>query len=53
MNKTEMLNRCAAGDRELRLLLARVLDQMEAAQRRSIPAHTPFLSPAQRQAVGD
>ncbi len=51
MNKTELLNRCAAGDRELRLLLARVLDQMEAAQRRSIPAHTPFLSPAQQQAV--
>lgn len=51
MNKTELLNRCAGGDRELRLLLARTMDQMDAAQRRSIPAHTHFLSPAQQAAV--
>jgi RNA-binding protein YlmH len=51
MNKTELLNRCAGGDQELRLVLARALDKLEAAQRRSIPAHTPFLSPAQRAAV--
>ena len=48
MNKTELLDRCAGGDGETRLLLARVLDKLEAAQRRSIPAHTAFLSPAQR-----
>lgn len=51
MNKTELLDRCAGGDGELRLVLARVLDKLEAARRRSIPAHTQFLSPAQRTAV--
>ena len=51
MNKTELLDRCAGGDGETRLLLARVLDKLETAERRGIPAHTPFLSPAQRAAV--
>lgn len=51
MNKTELLNRCANGDGETRLILARVLDKLELAQRRGIPAHTQFLSPAQRAAV--
>lgn len=51
MNKTELLNRCAGGDGETRLLLARVLDKLELAQRRGVPAHTQFLSPAQRAAV--
>lgn len=51
MNKTELLDRCAGGDGELRLLLARALDKLETARRRGIPAHTPFLSPAQRAAV--
>ena len=51
LNKTELLNRCAGGDEETRLVLARALDKLEMAERRSIPAHTPFLSPAQRSAV--
>lgn len=51
MNKTELLNRCAGGDGEMRLLLARVLDKLELAQRRGVPAHTVFLSPAQRAAA--
>lgn len=51
MNKTELLNRCAGGDEETRLILARALDKLDMAQRRGVPAHTPFLSPAQRAAV--
>ena len=51
MNKTELLNRCAGGDEETRLILARALDKLEMAERRGVPAHTPFLSPAQRVAV--
>ncbi|MGM9606889.1 MAG: RNA-binding protein [Oscillospiraceae bacterium] len=51
MNKTELLNRCAGGDEETRLILARALDKLETAERRGVPAHTPFLSPAQRVAV--
>lgn len=51
MNKTELLNRCAGGDEETRLVLARALDKLEVAERRGVPAHTPFLSPAQRSAV--
>ncbi len=50
MTKTELLNRCA-GDEDTRLLLARALDKLDMAQRRGIPAHTQFLSPAQRVAV--
>ena len=50
MNKTELLNRFSA-DQEERLVLARVLDQMERAQSRSIPCSTQFLSPAQRAAA--
>ena len=51
MNKTELLNRCAGGDDETRMILARALDKLDAAQRRSVPSHTAFLSPAQRVAV--
>lgn len=51
MNKTELLNRCAGGSGETRLLLARTLDKLEMAGRRGVPSHTPFLSPAQRAAV--
>lgn len=51
MNKTELLNRCAGGDEEIRLILARALDKLDTAQKRSIPSHTAFLSPAQRAAV--
>lgn len=51
MNKTELLNSCAGGDEDLRLILARTLDKLDTAQRRGAPANTPFLSPAQRVAV--
>lgn len=51
MNKTELLNRCAGGDEDTRLILARALDKLDMAERRGVPAHTPFLSPAQRSAV--
>ncbi len=50
MNKTELLNRFSK-DSEERVVLARVLDQMERAQRRSIPCATQFLSSAQRAAA--
>ena len=50
MNKTELLNKLAQ-DGEERLLLARTLDQMDAARRKNIPAHTGFLSPAERVRV--
>ena len=50
MTKTELLNRCAQSEEE-RLLLARVLDKVEIARQRNIPAHTGFLSPQQRAAV--
>ena len=51
MNKTELLNKCAGSDEETRLLLARALDKLDMAGRRGVPAHTQFLSPAQRAAV--
>jgi len=50
MNKTELLNKFSK-DPEERTVLARVLDQMERAQNRSIPCTTQFLSPAQRAAA--
>lgn len=50
MNKTQLLNACAR-DGEERLLLARVLDRLEAARVRSSPAYTQFLSPGERAAV--
>lgn len=50
MNKTELLNK-SSKDPEERTVLARVLDQMERAQNRSIPCATQFLSPAQRAAT--
>ena len=45
MTKTELLNKCARSGEE-RMLLARTLDKLELAQNRSVPSHTPFLSPA-------
>jgi RNA-binding protein YlmH len=53
VNKTELLNRAAGGDSDLRVLLSRVLDKMELAQRRNVPAQTGFLSPAERAATED
>lgn len=50
MNKTELLNKFSK-DPEERVALARVLDQMERTQNRSIPCATQFLSPAQRAAA--
>ena len=52
MNKTELLNKFAR-DGEQRVELARVLDQMERSDTRSIPCPTQFLSPALRAAVED
>lgn len=52
MNKKELLDRCAR-DGEERMLLARVLDKLELAQSRGVPAHTPFLSPGQQASVAD
>ena len=50
MNKTDLLNKFSK-DPEERTVLARVLDQMERTQNRSIPCGTQFLSPAQRAAA--
>lgn len=50
MNKTELLNKFSK-DQDERVMLARVLDQMERAANRSIPCATQFLSPAQRAAA--
>lgn len=47
MNKTELLGRYA-GDEDQRILLGRLLDRLETAQSRSVPTHSPFLSPSQR-----
>ena len=52
MNKTDLLDRFAR-DGESRLLLARILDQQQRAQQRSIPTHTGFLSPAQQAESAD
>lgn len=50
MTKTELLNKIAR-DGEERLLLARVLDKLELARTRGVPARTAFLSPGERGAV--
>ena len=50
MNKTELLNKCARSGEE-RVLLARVLDKLELARQRNIPACTGFLSPQERVSV--
>ena len=52
VNKTQLLDRCARSGEE-RMLLARTLDRLEQAQNRSVPAHTPFLSPAEQACVAD
>ena len=52
MTKKELLDRCARSGEE-RVLLARVLDKLEAAQSRGIPAHTQFLSPGEGASVTD
>ena len=50
MNKTELLNKLAQ-DGEERLVLARVMDKLDQAGQRGVPAHTFFLSPAERAAT--
>ncbi len=50
MTKTELLNKLA-WDGEERVLLSRVLDKLELARERSVPAHTGFLSPGERAAA--
>lgn len=52
MTKRELLDRCAR-DGDERLLLSRVLDKLELAQNRGVPAHTQFLSPGEQAAVTD
>lgn len=52
MTKTELLDRCAR-DGEMRMMLSRVLDKLELAQRRSSPANTSFLSPGEQASVED
>lgn len=52
MTKTELLNRCAR-DGEERVLLGRMLDKLDQAQKRSIPSHTQFLSPGEQASVED
>ena len=50
MTKTELLDRFAHSGEE-RTLLARVLDKRTAAEGRSIPAWTPFLTPEEQAAA--
>lgn len=50
MTKTELLNKLA-GDPEERLLLARVMDKLDFARQRNVPAHTQFLSLGERTAA--
>ena len=50
MTKTELLNKCAQNDEE-RILLARVLDKLDMAHNRGVPACTPFLSAGERTSV--
>lgn len=52
MTKKELLDRCAHNGEE-RMLLARVLDKLELAQNRGVPAHTQFLSPGEGAVVTD
>ncbi len=51
MTKRELLDRCAHSGEE-RILLGRVLDKLELAQR-GVPAHTPMLSPGEQALVAD
>ena len=51
MTKRELLDRCAHSGEE-RILLGRVLDKLELAQR-GVPAHTPMLSPGEQASVAD
>lgn len=50
MNKTELLNKLAQDGGE-RLLLARVMDKLELARQRDVPAHSFFLSLGEKELV--
>lgn len=50
MDKGKLLDRAASGAEE-RVLLARVLDKYEQAQRRNLPTSTGFLSPQEQAAA--
>jgi len=50
MDKSKLLDRAASSGEE-RLLLARILDKWEQADRRGAPACTEFLSPRERMAA--
>lgn len=50
MDKRTLLDKCASGGEE-RILLARVLDKLEQAERRNIPACTGFLSESEQAAA--
>ena len=52
MDKSKLLDRAGATGEE-RLLLAKVMDRMEQANARNIPAATDFLSPQQQAAALD
>ncbi len=52
MTKKELLDRCAR-DPDERILLARVLDKVELAQNRGVPANTAFLSQGEQASVTD
>ncbi|SFP01283.1 RNA-binding protein YlmH, contains S4-like domain [Oscillibacter sp. PC13] len=52
MDKSKLLDR-VSGDREDRLLLAKVLDRAEQTRNRSIPTYTDFLSPQQQMLAVD
>lgn len=50
MNKTDYLSKTSRTPEE-RILLSRVWDQIETAQRRSVPQHTHFLTPEEQRQV--
>lgn len=50
MDKAKLLDRAGAAG-ETRLLLAKILDKLEQAQSRGVPAYTDFLTPAEQAAA--
>jgi RNA-binding protein YlmH len=50
MDKATQISKLASSQEE-RILLARAADQIKMAQQRSVPTHTPFLSPHERVLV--
>ena len=50
MDKVKLLDRAGTAG-ETRLLLAKVLDKLEQAQSRGVPAYTDFLTPAEQAAA--